>query len=245
MKPYFSKLLTEQERAGSRNRSTKWGLRLQYDPDSDYEDQPTRVKMCRRNRITPTGDYNWKELTDVLSPLHGYLRKNVGRPWDDVYSELCEGLDRRSVSGLHVFTHLWQFVDKHTVMCNDGKVRAWASFGGYLSLPDDYYVHPYTGILCESERHYRYRRDKERHPDRVFISNNSSYIRFDGIWYYVEYRQPMVIESCSTYIIEIPPIHYGTPGWKESQGLKVVITKKRQLGKKQLRFLKLQNAGVV
>lgn len=53
---------------------------------------------------------NHKYLTDNLKPLERYLHKQVGRPWDKVYSELCKRLDRSTVSGMHVFSHIHQFV---------------------------------------------------------------------------------------------------------------------------------------
>src|ERR1700728_1507846 len=105
----MSKLLTEAERYGSSNPSQKWGKRLRYDPDSDYEDEFIgRVSMSRRSRHRSHKILS-KDLSDVLNPLEGYLHKSKGWPWDDVYSEICKNLDRRSVTGLHVFTHLWQF----------------------------------------------------------------------------------------------------------------------------------------
>jgi hypothetical protein len=50
------------------------------------EELPTKRSMRR--------DYNesWgrKSLNDYLSPLRRYLAKQVGRPWDKVYSEICQ-----------------------------------------------------------------------------------------------------------------------------------------------------------
>jgi len=31
-----------------------------------------------------------KQFTDVLGPLYRYLLKQVGRPWDKVYSEIAQ-----------------------------------------------------------------------------------------------------------------------------------------------------------
>jgi hypothetical protein len=41
--------------------------------------------------------YNTKDQTDLLGPLWGCLRKNVGTPWDLVYADICRNLDFRSV----------------------------------------------------------------------------------------------------------------------------------------------------
>lgn len=237
MKPYFSKLLTEQERAGSRNLSRKWGgrVRVHPDPDHDYEDEINFVSMARRGRQY---GYNHKEFTDVLNPLYGFLEKNVGRPWDMVYSEICKGLDRRSITGLHVFTHLWDYVDRDTVMCEDGKVRAF-SYIGSLREPDDFYVHPYTGILCaHPERCWtwgaRYRRSKKE-PDvtyhTIWVSMDGKggceYRRIDGLWFEVEWS------------LHADAPEFVSP-WKPNRE-RGGLTKKRQLGKKELKHLGLKN----
>lgn len=225
MKPYFSKLLTEQERAGSKMPSRKTGVRLPYDPDSDYDDQPKRMKMCRRNRQSACGDYNWKELTDVLSPLRGFLRKSVGRPWDDVYSELCRNLDRRSVSGLHVFQHLRWEVQTNTFMKNGQVWYYWR--GGDSESPihgsGDFYVHPTTGILCEDKNRISYRtvwreKQKRERVDKIKINDNQSYELIDGIWYHATYSW-----------VEILP------------GTKNIAVHKKQLNKKELCDLGLKN----
>lgn len=236
MKPYFSKLLTEQERAGSRNPSIKTGLRLKYDPDSDYDDQPTRAKMCRRNKQNPLGDYNWKELTDVLSPLYGYLEKNVGRPWDMVYSELCQGLDRRSVSGQHVFTHLWQYVDTNCwIGADTGTVYTDGRRGP--DTPDDFYVHPWSGLLCqvpdrESWRK-KYRREQANKPiEEIKVSPEKSYNLIDGIWYFTEYTMVKVWRE---------RVDYSGRVRLDGPFFDAVFHNKRQLSKKELRYLKLKN----
>ena len=243
MKPYFSKLLTEQERAGSRNLSRKWGgkVRLHPDPEHDYEDEINFVSSARRRQY----GHNHKEFTDVLGPLYGFLEKNVGRPWDDVYSELCKGLDRRSVTGLHVFTHLWQYVDRDVVMFDDGKVRV----PGYHSWsePSDFYIHPYTKILCaQPDRRWTYRAyNRNRSKDQDVTSfpiwqrddglGGESYERIDGLWYQVEWA---LEDKFAGYHKSLLPSSGYSP-WRTKQ--EQVVLKKRQLGRKELRHLGLRN----
>lgn len=56
--------------------------------------------------------FGWdgKELGDRLAPLYGFLEKSCGRQWDDVYSEICEHADPRSVRGYHLRQHVWSYV---------------------------------------------------------------------------------------------------------------------------------------
>lgn len=245
MKPYFSKLLTEQERAGSRNLSRKWGgrVRVHPDPEHDYEDEINFVSMARRRQY----GYNHKEFTDVLNPLRGLLEKNVGRPWDDVYSELCKGLDRRSVTGQHVFTHLWDYVDRNTVVCVDGKIRCWSNSGGYYGTPDHFYVHPVTGILCANPDRFRgwgwYKVKENADVDYLPIwkredgLGGEGYKRIDGLWYQVEWTKEDKFAGYHAIRIQ-----WGKNPWDVKQ--EVVVLKKRQLGRKELKHLGLKNIMV-
>jgi hypothetical protein len=51
-----------------------------------------------------------KWFGENLRPLERWLRSNVGRPWDAVYSEICEVLPADSVVKKHVRDHLGDFV---------------------------------------------------------------------------------------------------------------------------------------
>jgi hypothetical protein len=241
MRPDMAKLLTEGERVLSGAPSRKWGKRLAYDPDSEYEDQPQRASMSRH------AHGNEKELTDVLSPLKGYLHKSVGRPWDEVYSEIARNLDRRSVSGIHVFSHLWQYVDLNCwIGTETGKVYSDSKHGPIT--PSDFYVHPWTGLLCEAPNRGRWRHRPEKLPvERTGIplpSNpvhglwGKSYQFIDGIWYYTEWTKE---DRFAGYVALWNEI--GRNPWRTKQEL--VILKKRQLGKKELRRFGLRNARMV
>lgn len=245
MKPYFSKLLTEQERAGSRNLSRKWGgrVRVHPDPEHEYEDEITFVSSARRRQY----GYNHKEFTDVLSPLRGFLEKNVGRPWNDVHSELCKGLDRRSVTGQHVFTHLWQYVERYTVLV-DGEVKVLNHWSGNYVDPNhnDFYIHPQTGILCTnpemgwSYRAYQKRRPADKDVDRIEIwvsddgMSGADYQRLNGLWFEVEWS----LRDVYAGYYERAKLHGMNP-WRIKE--KRYPVKQRQLGKKELKHLGLHN----
>src|SRR5690242_12640041 len=57
-----------------------------------------------------------KSLTDNLEPLIRYLNSKIGKHWDKVFSELSSKMDKSSVSGLHVFQHLFDFVHTKVVI---------------------------------------------------------------------------------------------------------------------------------
>jgi hypothetical protein len=108
----------------------------------------------RRNR-------DHKSFSDVLGPLRAYLRKQVGRPWDKVWSEICATLDRRSLTGLHIFDHIEQEVEKHTRFGVDGKIYGHRHWSGWDWPVNGLYAHPRTGLLCYKARpKYRWSRSE-------------------------------------------------------------------------------------
>lgn len=98
-----------------------------------------------------------KEQSDHLNPLWRYFDKQVGRPWDKVYSEMSEHLNQ-NVLGFHVRSHIDQHVKRHVEII-DGvpyeKTRA-GEFPLWLYEVDGLYVHPKDGLLK------RHRRSKKR-----------------------------------------------------------------------------------
>jgi hypothetical protein len=232
MKEFFQKLLTEQERAGSSMPSAKWGRRVKPEPDSEYENEIGGFVPWSRHR-----NQDNKSLTDVLSPLRGYLRKNIGRPWNEVYSEICWGMDKRSTTGAHIFTHLWQYVERNTWMGEDGKVYYWSGGGGRPSRVDEWYVHPRTGILCYERNYRRYRKPERDEPNisgEIEIEVGKSYERIKGIWYYTEwYMADKFVGYHPTWI------QFGRNPWQTEE--EKVILKKKQLNGQQLRGLGVYN----
>ena len=49
-------------------------------------------------------------FNDNLEPLIRFLASNVGKNWNKVHADLCKQLKKNTVSGLHVFNHLYEFV---------------------------------------------------------------------------------------------------------------------------------------
>src|SRR5215470_5348900 len=145
MRSDMNKIVVERERVGSWKPNHKWGKQLTYIPGCDYEDEPKWVSSSRHRQY----GYS-KRFSDVLNPLEGFLRKNIGRPWDKVYGELRKGLDVRKVTGLHIFQHLEGMVELKCFEDEEGRVRAYC---GYRWIEDGhplvsgFYVHPRTRLL--------------------------------------------------------------------------------------------------
>jgi hypothetical protein len=95
-----------------------------------------------------------KVLNENLAPLRRFLRSRVGRPWNDVHSEICSLLNVRSAVQKHVLDHVKDMVEVNVVLV-DGRPHHAAGhlFAGALIVRSrwrGFYVCPRTGLLCLS-----------------------------------------------------------------------------------------------
>ena len=143
MRKDMAKVVTEAPRRGHANPSSKWGRRLTKDEHGLDDHGASRGPSSRHRQY----GWNAKEFSDVLGPLRRYLRKQVGRPWDKVWSEITRTLDSRSLTGLHIFEHIRAEVEQEAWLGDDGRVyhkRRW----GTSEVVTGLYVHPGSGLLC-------------------------------------------------------------------------------------------------
>lgn len=155
MRKDFNRVLTEDPRYGS-NKKFREYRNAKGNAVFDEEFSGGKESMMMRRRIAK-GER--KSFGDHLSPLRGWVAKQVGKKWDDVYSEVCALFDRRSFIKAHVHQHLLRdFVELNTKYI-DGKVCTLSRWNGWREIGsskyDEFYVHPVTGILCTA------REDKE------------------------------------------------------------------------------------
>ena len=139
-----------------------------------------------------------KWLNENLNPLRRWLERQVDRPWDKVYSELCAGIDVRSTVQQHIRQHVEDFVAV-TVLVIDGELFV-PGYSGPEPLVGRWggprlYVDPRTGILRRNRKRdtVRAQRRAERnsrwevpcpHPRRI-VSDSVQLHRLDGVWYEV------------------------------------------------------------
>jgi hypothetical protein len=134
-----------------------------------------------------------KGLTDLLGPLKRWLQSQVGRPWNDVYSEACAVIKPDSIIRAHVKTHLLQFVQRNTFM-HDGVVSYLATGrgGGIRPVLSEkffrrvFYVHPETGLLEKIEPVSRRRWNAGRfrsHNERRWVRKGVALQQIRGLWF--------------------------------------------------------------
>ena len=147
----LSEITIERPRSGMRCSLRKMkGVKKQLDK---LTKEATEDGLLSPYLIKPREKSKW--FSDHLGPLRRFLRSHIGQPWDTVYSKLCRRLDRRTMVGQHVLSHVWDYVERHVELIDGIPHRK--PYGGCLHFlrpvyRDQFYVHPETGLLCAVEK---------------------------------------------------------------------------------------------
>jgi hypothetical protein len=155
----------------------------------------------------------------VLGPLQRFLEKNVGRPWNDVYSEMCASLDKRKATGQHIFDHAKDMVETNCFIGANGKIHRlrWGSEEEVYGL----YVHPRTGLLCRAlrptKRELKRKRLLAEEVTRLDVDDDMGYRKHEGIWYLVRLKrvfagwtrrkEPVIVRDI--FLKKDVPLEYG------------------------------------
>jgi len=169
MREDISKILVTTPRIGSWRKNCEVLFRRRERITEDY-DGPTRCSMRPKN---PRGRYTERKmLNEYLNPLVRYLAKQVGRRWDDVYSDISHRNSRDSAVGAHIYEHLFDYVRVKTTQVT----REW--------ITEDYFVDA-EGILRRSPPREPYWRG--RTPPDYWRSTDDKHLwyvrRDDGCWF--------------------------------------------------------------
>jgi hypothetical protein len=237
MREDMSKVVIERPRWGHSLPGYKTRLRIRrYDPEKDYDDLPRRISGSRSKYIRG-GEI--KFFSDLLGPLRRFLRSNIGRPWDQVYSEMKEFLDDRKVTGRHIFEHVDSEVETHAFIDPDGKAYTWGNSGREPVY--GLYVDLRSGLLRWSDTKPWWRnRGKSKgvaqKANRVRLSANACHVKMNGIWYFVEYRMFEKPVGCDQENEASPSI--SIPEISEKP---ILLFRKKQLNHKELKSARLKN----
>jgi hypothetical protein len=235
MREDMSKVVIERPRHGHWMPSAKTKLRIkQYDPENEYDDQPKRVTASKLKH-----SFGRKYFSDLLGPLRRYLRSNVGRPWDKVYSEMKQHLDDRKTTGRHIFEHVEREVALNCYLGADGKVYqhdSWLKDRPVSGL----YVHPRTKLLCWKDSNKGVQQKVTPASLITPLQDGRYRIKLEGIWYTVQLE----------YVGETDATPDGNRWSSAEQATKETFQQgrrvwrfknKRQYSSKELKAAKLQN----
>jgi hypothetical protein len=208
MREDLNKLLCERERPRSWDHYSNYRnldrFERQYVDAFEFDDDEvldpfTGVGSGSRESMKYRYGYDSKQFNENLNPLWGVVRKNVGRKWDKVYSELCEVFDKRSVINQHILTHLFDFVELNVVV-TDGKLWVNQRYYSHPRLLRDsdveYYVDPRDGILKRNAHRKSYKvvqrelnaakKVEEAKTKRVVDADTELHL-INGVWFEVKF----------------------------------------------------------
>ncbi len=125
----------------------------------------------------------FKQLNENLAPLRRYLERQVGRPWNKVFSEIAANLKSTSTVQQHVRDHIKDFVQLHP----RADARVWAGSDRRWFQP--LYVDPRDGLLKRTDKLDWYKALAKPKPvaavERVAVSDLIELRRLEGLWFEV------------------------------------------------------------
>lgn len=124
-----------------------------------------------------------KHVGTDFALMRRFLRSHKGKPWDDVYSEICKETDSRSYQGHHLREWLDYLVTQNCFM-KDGEV--YDEHGHRIGMWwCQFYVHPEKKTLEWIEPKRKYHKEKKT---TVFEMDGVLYHEHEGIWYRVTFK---------------------------------------------------------
>lgn len=148
----------------------------------DVDDSGRTKQAMSRGR----GD---KILGENLAPLYRFLKAQVGRPWDKVYSEIREQVRFDSATQLHILQHMKSYVNGLEDFLEEQNGRIFrVSYGTFNELrKDELFVNPKTKLLCKYDKEPLSYRKIIKDEDAKKIDERTYYCKIDGIWHEVVY----------------------------------------------------------
>jgi hypothetical protein len=183
MRADMGKVLVERPRLKRRSGDSRpsKGYRKEAERALAAGDAPSREPIKKRYKN------NRKFFNENLGPLRRFLEANVGRPWNKVYSDICQHVDRGNVVQKHVLTHLFDYVVTNTGLI-DGELCRVDSYARQYGEPlrtcgrrHQWYVCPKTGLLRRS-RYVPHQRNSLAPPRQVVLNKTQRCVRLNGKW---------------------------------------------------------------
>lgn len=180
------------------------------------------LRKIRRKRVeedetgwkqscTPRGHHNWGDRKidqkgDHVMPLKHWLEAQVGRPWDDIYSEIRKNNSPHNAVGAHIYTHLWGFVERNPTYLVDatpcGQFQYnWRNNPSPLRANQLYIDR--DGILRKAKGvPDKYQEALKARPVTVkqITSNTYAVMNKRGVWFILKYSNRMKTELRTTQV---------------------------------------------
>jgi hypothetical protein len=243
MRPDMFKVLVERPRVRSRDARGRDGRKFRDQSDAAF--LPMKA-----------GYRDLKSLNENLRPLARYLERQVGRPWNTVYSEMRAVIDGRNAVQRHILEHLNQFVAVHTRVVGGQLIDLGGRFRGVGRVWQPMYVDSRSGLLRRHpdkpawRRAYRERQLKQEHERAQVWCELSAFRqlhRLDGCWFEVEIASLPPPPAARGDVLRRRNVIAGTGGVPRRADEQATVdlygrpgvyaVAKRQLGAKEIRAL--------
>lgn len=85
----------------------------------DYEDHPKYLSMSGRRRFGYEAKHHEGDWQKYRNPARNYLKKNVGKEWNDVWADICEPRANKKMKEF-LKKRIGFFVELHCEQREDG-----------------------------------------------------------------------------------------------------------------------------
>lgn len=180
MRDDFEKLINERGRSGPKGNKFEKGKikdwqKIRTNPDlitNRESTSPYRRKLHRGKNFN-------------FSVLIRFLEKNVGKKWDDIYSELRQNLSHPYAGRITALDVIGWYVELNTKIENDQIVDSKG-----LGIYDKFYVHPVTKLLCKNKNYpFWNKKYRSKFKKTIYTEKDGLYLReIKGIWYAVDLK---------------------------------------------------------
>lgn len=227
MRKDMNKVLTERGRVGGNDgqkhdRTYKHKLRVrekQYYKNIELDERPTKESMRRRH----VRGGSTKEPAYHAKPLKRYLLSQVGRKWDDVWSEICQATKGYTLQAQYAKNYVGGI--PHSGQTYFTPEDWWNPRRSLVYVDED-------GILRKGEGRRRLRaKDLRETYGHVRESDLVEYHKINGCWYRLEgWTKEEMSRLLRTFCFS---------GW--SAYYKTYYKTKKALSKREARRLDLEN----
>jgi hypothetical protein len=198
------------------------------------------IKACWQGRT--------KILNEHLGPLRRYLDKQVGRPWNKVFAEICSHINRNSAVQDHVRDHVSLYVATHVILidgvpCNGE--GGW-NYGQPLHKLGyrPWYVCPRTGLLRRVKKISRKQQrqaKKEILPIFIPLGKTLQCRFYGGAWNLVTFKPLPLLpghrerNTDRDILLNLPVSQLTAEEARQHYGAEVYAVAQRRLRRRELR----------
>lgn len=202
MRTDMLKVVTEPgRRGGGQSIHNEYRLAKKFKLDENLEVNDEYCHTVLPMRCKRLG-WDGKVRSYNTNPVNRFLRSNVGKKWDDVYSEICKVFKYDHKVGYSACREFLTWCVEETYLADDGVVyaRSWRGSSPIEESHDTLYIDPRDGILKLSTGESYKARNKRRRaekqaaeavdPDSYDIKDVAGSVierlrRIDGTWFRV------------------------------------------------------------